>query len=390
MCGDSPAPSGSLLVFADDWGRHPSSCQHLVRHLRDDFRVIWANTIGTRRLQLDGLTIRRGLEKIGNWTQGVRSGGSDLRVVDLPMLPGVGGRFARSINPYLVGARLSRVLGTYFDHEPIVLTTLPYVGQLISRVKRKAVVYYCTDDYSFWPGADRQSLQVAEAELCRNADAVIAASRALAARLSIYRESHYIPHGVDYNHFATAASIENPPAEIDAIPGPRIGFFGLIYEKLDFELLAGISKRFPAATLVMIGPVDFCPDNFRSLPNVYLIGKKPYADLPRWIAGLDVLLMPYVDDEMIRQSNPLKLRECLATGKPTVCVDVPEARLLEPHVRVAANRTQFIDLVGEALVTPTDRQKSSAQQQIVSGDDWSHRARQLSEILKGLSCAPTA
>jgi len=109
-----------------------------------------------------------------------------------------------------------------------------------------------------------------------------------------------------------------------------------------------------------------------------------------------VLLMPYLDDEMIRQSNPLKLRECLATGKPTISIDVPEVRALQPHVDVATSRQEFVAAVRRALDNPHDAAASQRRQDAVRNDSWEARAKQLDQYLRELvvsgqvtkSCAP--
>src|SRR5262249_54038247 len=81
-----------LLVFSDDWGRHPSSCQHLVRRLREDFDVLWVNTVGTRQVKANAFTLRRGLEKLKNWRQGLKQIDDRMWTVDVPMLPGMSSR----------------------------------------------------------------------------------------------------------------------------------------------------------------------------------------------------------------------------------------------------------------------------------------------------------
>ena len=187
------------------------------------------------------------------------------------------------------------------------------------------------------------------------------------------RWCEYFPHGVDTTHFAATRTLA-PATEVAGLSGPRIGFFGLIYEKLDFDLLAAVARRFANGSLAMIGPAAHCPAEFASLPNVRLLGPKPYADLPRYLAGLDVLLLPYVDDPMIRQSNPLKLRECLASGTPTVSVDVPEVRALVPHVRVAADVGTYVAAVEEALGERRNSPAVAARQAAVAADGWDHRA----------------
>jgi glycosyltransferase involved in cell wall biosynthesis len=380
------ATAGELLVFADDWGRHPSSCQHLVRRLLGDYRVLWANTIGTRGPKADGFTLRRGFEKLNQWRRGLQRESATMSVLDLPMLPRVGGWLAETTNRALVGGRLRLALRQCGMSNPIVLTTLPFVESLARHVPRSGLIYYCTDDFSNWPGADRQSLLAAEREMLAQADLVLPVSRALEARLRgaapATTRVHYFPHGVDCRHFARTQSA-TPVDEVARLPGPRIGFFGLIYEKLDFELLTAVARHWATGSLVLIGPCDYCPEEFRRLPNVHLLGAQPYQELPRWLAGLDALLLPYVNDEMIRQSSPLKLRECLAAGKPTVSVDVAEVRRFEPHVRVAANCTEFVAALGEALA-PEPAQAAGDRQNAVADDDWDCRAAELRRLIESL------
>jgi glycosyltransferase involved in cell wall biosynthesis len=371
----------SLLVFADDWGRHPSSCQHLIRRLRQDCKILWVNSIGTRQIKTDSFTIRRGVEKLKNWCKGLRRVSEKMWVLDVPMLPGLGTPLLRKINRSLVTSRLRGVLSHLGMARPIVLTTLPYIYWLIRDLPRRTLVYYCTDDYSHWPSADRETLCQADRELTGKADLIVAASRALVASHDRESRCEYFPHGVDYQHFVSVQDRQEIPGAFASLPRPRIGFFGLIYEKLNFDLLAALARRFSDGSLVMIGPVAYCPADFARLPNVHFMGAQSYEDLPRFIAGLDVLLLPYVEDDMIRQSGPLKLRECLASGKPTVSINIPEVVSLQPHVRVGGTREAFLDQVRLALDEPADPSLSLARQKAVEGDSWDRRARQLCSFI---------
>lgn len=373
-----------LLVFADDWGRHPSSCQHLIRRLRADRPILWVNTVGTRQVKADSFTLRRGLEKIKSWSNGLKQVDRQMWTIDLPMIPGMSNRLLREINRHLVTSRLRRVLASLGMESPVVMTTLPYIAGLIRGLRRRAMVYYCTDDYSHWPSADRETLQQADRELSQDADLILAASQALYRQHARDGRCQYFPHGVDFDHFASVQELKDAEPALSQLPRPRIGFFGLIYEKLDFGLLSGIAEQFRNGSLVMIGPHAYSPPEFRSLSNVHLLGQKPYEKLPHYLAGLDVLLLPYVDDAMIRQSGPLKLRECLASGKPTVSIDVPEVRILQPHVRVAADRQTFVQEVRQALEESPASGTVRARQQAVEADGWDSRARQLSSCLDQL------
>jgi glycosyltransferase involved in cell wall biosynthesis len=375
------------LVFADDWGRHPSSPQHLIRRLRQDFRVLWVNSIGTRQVKADSLTLRRGFEKLSNWQQGLKQVADSMWVIDLPMLPDMGTPFIRELNRKLVTGRLRRTLARLHFHQPIVVTTLPYMEWFIRDLPRRALVYYCTDDYSHWPSADRVTLQEADRDLSQRADLILAASHALVASHATAGTCEYFPHGVDYEHFASTSTQLTIPAVLGSLPRPRVGYFGLIYEKLDFALLTALANEHSHGSLVLIGPQAYCPPEFARLKNVHLLGKQPYEHLPEYLAGLDVLLMPYVDDDMIRQSGPLKLRECLASGKPTVSIDVPEVRVLEPHVRVASSRAEFLQHVRQLVREPEPASTVFARQKAVASDGWDRRAATLGRHLNRLSPA---
>lgn len=378
----------SLMVFADDWGRHPSSCQHLVRQMLGTRRILWVNTIGTRSVRANAFTVRRVVEKLNGWRHGLKQISESFWVYDVPMLPVSKSRVAQAVNRRWVTNRLRSVQARIGLGEPVVLSTLPYVHWMVEGIRRRGLIYYCTDDYSHWPDADREALVEADRVMTAQADAVLAVSQALVDSHAHARRCEYFPHGVDVEHFAKAQHAGEIPHELAKLPRPRIGFFGLVYEKLDFGLLSTVAQRYPEASIAMIGPVDFCDERFRGLPNVTFFGRQPYAELPRWIAGLDVLMMPYVKDEMIVQSCPLKLRECLASGKPTVSVDVPEVRKLMPHVYVAQDADAFAENVGRALQEPTDSTAVRLRQEAVRENSWEERARFLDEVMSDLVASP--
>jgi hypothetical protein len=163
-----------ILVFSDDWGRHPSSCQHLISHLTPHRRVIWINTIGTRPPRWDWQTAKRIVEKTKQWLS--VSGGHDRPIVLSPfMWPSFRSRFARSSNRRLLLRAIKPILKT-LPEPPIVVTTLPVVTDLVGAFPAKRWVYYCVDDYSQWPGYDGTTLASLERELVPIVDDVIAVS----------------------------------------------------------------------------------------------------------------------------------------------------------------------------------------------------------------------
>ena len=380
---DSKSTSNGLVVFADDWNRHPSSAQHLIRRIRKEMPVLWVNTIGTRSIGANRLSLKRVWEKLQNWSSGLKQVDDQMWVVDVPMLPNIGAQASRFASRQMVTQYLRWCLKKTPIRAPTIITTLPHISWLVGDIGQQGLVYYCTDDFSNWPSADQAALLESEDQLVDRADLILPVSKQLMQRHCSSGRCQFFPHAVDFSHFAQATQIKQLKPELAGVPKPRVGYFGLIYEKLDFELLTDVSRLVSNGSLVMIGPTAWCPEAFTQLPNVIFTGAQPYETLPEWLAGLDVLLLPYrSDDEMIRQSSPLKLRECLATGKPTICVDVPEARNYEPHVRVTSSHDEFLDAVRIALEFPEADSQSVARQAAVQSETWDTRAIQLAELIR--------
>src|SRR5438874_1848262 len=136
---------GRLLVFADDWGRHPSSCQHLIRHLLNDYQVYWVNTIGTRTPRFDWATLTRGLEKMRHWLRRRTDGGAlppNLHVLNPRMWPSSASTWSRWFNRKLLVRQLKPLIES-LPEPPVAVTTLPIVADLIGPLPVAHWVYYC-------------------------------------------------------------------------------------------------------------------------------------------------------------------------------------------------------------------------------------------------------
>src|SRR5262249_14319840 len=158
---DGLALGAPLLVFADDWGRHPSSCQHLVRRLLAKHPVCWVNTIGTRVPQFDLATLRRGLGKLRQWLRPRRSGlrvplPENLRVLNPLMWSWLRSGCDRRLNRTLLSSQLGAAMRNVTT-APVAITTLPIVADLMGVLPVQSWVYYCVDDFGRWPGLDQKT-----------------------------------------------------------------------------------------------------------------------------------------------------------------------------------------------------------------------------------------
>ncbi len=368
-----------FLVFSDDWGRHPSSCQHLFKHLARDHRVLWVNTVGIRPARPDLFTLRRGLRKLRDWRRPLRQVDERFWVLDLPMLPLTGRGIAARLNVALAARTLRRTLDRLRFHQPVLWTSVPNAADFIRRLDERALVYYVTDDYAFWPGADREKVRRDDRHLTGRADRILAVSEALAETHRTPR-TRLLPHGVDFEHFAAAG---DEPPELAAVPHPRAAYFGLLYEKIDFEAIRRLAEAMPSLQIVLIGPATVGLDVLNDMPNVHLIGPKPYAELPAWLGAMDVLLLPYVRDGQTEKASPLKFRECLAVGKPIVARNLPDLVATADVVRLYDRSDQLIEQVRAALEDHRSDLPSKMRSR-VADDDWSRRAQQVQAAVAGL------
>ena len=376
--GDAARGSRRLIVFSDDWGRHPSSCQHLVRRLLPDCDVTWINTIGTRSPRLNWATARRGLEKLAQWRQPKlpMPAGPAPRVVSPVMWPGFRTGWQRRLNARLLGRCLRQQIGEAAD--AVVLTTIPIVADVVGTVPVKRWVYFCVDDFSAWPGLDSKPLRDLEATLVAKADRVIAAGDNLADRLKSFgRSPAIITHGIDLNHWQYGVDGDQLLADL---PRPLVLFWGLIDRRLDVPTLQTLAARMAGGTIALVGPEQEPDPALDAIPCLRRLGPVPYDRLPSVAAAADVLVMPYADLPVTRAMQPLKLKEYLATGKPVVSTAMPAVRPWHDSLDIADSPDAFAARVLDRIHSGIADSQRLARQTLAA-ESWQAKAAALRRLL---------
>lgn len=379
-----PAQSASppaLLVFADDWGRHPSSCQHLVSQLLPRYRVWWVNTIGMRRPRLDLASLNRGLEKLRAWagrSKGDRPLSHNPQVVSPRMWPWFGSSGGRRLNRVLLVKQLVPVLRSIGT--PIVaITTIPIVADLIGLLPVQRWVYYCVDDFAQWPGLDGEALQEMEREVVDKVNVRIAASEILRTKLASAGHSvRLLTHGVDLAHWRTNGFAGGLP-QTDAFERPLIVFWGVIDRRMDTRFVRQLASDLEYGTIVLVGPESDPDPALVSLPRVVRPGPLAYNRLPQLARRAEVLIMPYADLPVTRAMQPLKMKEYLATGKPVVSTDLPAVRDWADCLDVVHSPTDFSQMVRKRLAEGLPLAQLRARDRL-EGESWAEKARQFEEI----------
>jgi UDP-galactopyranose mutase len=219
-----------------------------------------------------------------------------------------------------------------------------------------ATIYDCMDELSAFKGA-HSKLADFEQELFKRADLVFTGGRSLyEAKRNAHPAVHLFPSSIDVLHFGRARSITTDPPDQADIPKPRLGFFGVIDERFDIELLKAVAKKRPDWHFVMIGPVvKIHPKTLPKNPNIHYLGGKKYEELPGYLAGWDLALLLFARNESTRFISPTKTPEYLAAGKPVISTSIRD--VVRPYgemnlVRIADSSTEFIraaeDLMGES------------------------------------------
>lgn len=258
-------------------------------------------------------------------------------------------------------------------HRPLLWYYTPQALTFGGHVPGACTVYDCMDELSAFRGANPHLPELEQALLSR-ADLVFTGGRSLfEAKCRLHPAVHAFPSGVDVDHFRAARAPMPDPAAQLPIPRPRAGFYGVIDERLDTALLAGVAARCPEIQFVVLGPTSkIDAASLPSAPNLHYPGPAAYADLPAWIAGWEVALMPFALNEATRFISPTKTPEYLAAGRPVVSTPVPDVVhgwASQPGVSVAQGADAFAAAVRRALVLPPETWRLAADA-VLDGLSW--------------------
>jgi glycosyltransferase involved in cell wall biosynthesis len=263
--------------------------------------------------------------------------------------------------------------------QPILVTSVPNACDIAGQLGEKRSVYYCVDDFSQWSGYDHDLVREMNDALLKKADIILATSDYL---LDQIRQSgkpvSLLTHGVDIDHFSLIPEREHPV--LAAIKSPRIGFFGVVDDRIDQALIYTVARARPGVTFVFAGPVLDMPQQLRDLPNVRFIGTIAYAHMPFLVAGLSALILPYKIDDSTAAIAPLKLKEYIATGRPIIATPMAEVVPFKEHVVCHADSDGWIKAVDAALQKPMDK----GQQRIpewLKTQSWDHKAQQMLTLM---------
>ncbi len=295
-------------------------------------------------------------------------------MLDFPFLPSWRFSSLRDWNHRKWASAVSEYLKR--ERIPIDILWLSSPEQLpfCEEIPASLVCYDCMDNYeSFYP-----RLISFEQELFRKADLVFVSACSLEEKARKHSDKvHLVPNGVEVEHFRTVLDKSHPvPADMMNIPAPRIGYYGSIADWMDFEIIERLG-RIEGASVVLVGPVH--TEQARRLAKrgkIYLLGTKPYFELPGYLAHFSVCILPFRDTELTRAIDPVKVYEYLAAGKDVVATPLP-ALMQHADLLALSQQSEFCESVRAVLRSPAPPEVRARRSAAMSAHSWKKRAEQI-------------
>ena len=376
-----------IICIASSWDYDPTSKHQIMKILSRRNQILWIDYHGTRRPEATLGDVRAACSALFRFAKGVRSVAPSITCLTPIVIPGARRPTLRRLHERLLVAQIRRAIRAVDANgeRPVqVWTFAPDVAFLAGRFGEERFVYYCVDEYSQFEGFDPERVKAAERELMDRADVVVTTSGTLhAAKSARRRDVVLVRHGVDYDHFAAAwRKPRAVPPDVARLPRPLLGFFGLIHHWIDRELIAQVARLRPNYSFVLIGDARVDVTQLRALPNVHLLGRRPYELLPDYCAAFDAAMLPFVESEMTRNINPIKMYEYLAAGLPVISTRLPEAQRFAGPIQTVSGPEAFAQACDQMLAAH-DRSTREAVSRSVRHESWESKVEFLSQKIMG-------
>ncbi len=363
-----------IICLASGYDAPPTSKHHIMHLLAEENIILWVNYHASRTPKATASDLQYMMLKLKQVVKGLQNPRKNLFVLTPLVIPLPAKQWARQLNRHLLIIQIKRATSKISHGFPIQIWSFtPDVAYVLGHFNEEKVVYYCVDDHASFTGYDKEQVLRDEKELCSRSDLVITTSMALHKAKSPWNPNTIlVPHGVDYQHFKRAVTEELPcPEDLKPIPKLRLGFFGLIRDWVDIELLAKVAEKRPKWNFVIIGDNDSSIDikKYATLSNIHFLGRKPYSELPSYCRYLDVGLIPFKINDLTYAVNPIKLREYLSAGLPVVSTPMPEVMLYKDLVEIADSPESFEKAIERCLEKGSTQQKI-ARMEAMANETW--------------------
>lgn len=262
----------------------------------------------------------------------------------------------------------------------------PMARRFASSLRPRVTVYDCMDELSAFAGAPA-AMRENEQSLFREADLVFTGGASLyASKRDQHPSVHLFPSSVDVAHFSRAISSKAEPPDQSYLPRPRLGYAGVIDERMDLQLIREIAAHRPDWQFIFLGPVvKIDPATLPQAPNIHYLGMKPYASLPDYLAGWDIGMLPFALNQSTQYISPTKTPEYLAAGLRVISTPIRD--VISPYgdlglVRIADGPREFISAVDSLLESPSNSEFRAVVRGFLSKSSWDKTWSQMNALIQ--------
>jgi uncharacterized SAM-binding protein YcdF (DUF218 family)/glycosyltransferase involved in cell wall biosynthesis len=380
-----------ICISSIDWDFIWQGHQEIMTRLAAaGHRVLFIENTGVRPPRIGDLP--RVMSRLRNWrrgTKGFREEKPNLFIHSPIVVPLPYSRIAQWLNKQILMRGINRWMRAVGVTRPVVWTFLPtpLARAVINDLNPALTIYYCIDDLA---SSSRQARKIVKSEqaLFKSADLVFVTSERLRARAAQFSSRvHLFPFAVNLAVFEKSREQnEAAPADLAALPRPVAGYVGGLHQWVDQDLIAAIATRLPGVSFALIGPEQTDVSRLKALPNVHLFGQRPHGELPRYVRGFDVGLVPYRITEYTANVYPTKLNEYLVMGIPVVATDLAEIRRFNAEhgdiVRVADSTGAYADAVGAAIKDAAPTAEVARRIAVAESNSWERRLEKMSALIE--------
>jgi glycosyltransferase involved in cell wall biosynthesis len=382
-----------IVMFATaDWtARYWTNKQHTAARLAArGHRVLYVETVGLRRPGFNKTDIGRLWSRFKCGLAPIAQVQNNLWVLSPLTVPmGQGNPAISAFNRWRLSARIGNWLRRHRVRHPLVWTHHPFMLNVANALEPSMMVYHCVDDLGAIPGVDRAAFDIAERRLLERVELAFATSPYLQRRCAAIAggRAHYFGNVADISHFAGARHKTDLPAELAAIPRPRLGYIGVLSDfKIDFALLEDLIGAHRDWQFVFIGEEregqgSQAVARLKRQPNAHFLGWRSYGQLPNYLSGIDVGLLPQRINDYTRAMFPMKFFEYLAAGLPVVSTPLPALSDLGAYHGVANGPIQFAEAISAAL-SGRGPQAPAITDPLLQANSWDARLDSMMRLIE--------
>lgn len=375
----------SIVFFSsDDWGWKTSKYQLSTRFAKDN-KLLFVSSIGFRAPTASSEDMGRIFSKLKSFVKGLDKINDNLYVLTPLIVPFSWFPFKKGFNHLFLRMQVALAKWKLGMKTPYTFVFSQNWYEYVKNMSRKKLIYYCVDEQTGFAGLDGDSFVDLDRKMNDLADIIMCSARTLYDKnVKTNANTHYMPHGVNYELFSTTLNDEVEIADdLASIKKPVFLFFGHIsYDWVDKDLVKYLATNKPDWSWVYVGRYSMVENEFADFDNIYLLGEKEFQTLPRYCKGADVATIPFVYSDLTNNCNPLKLPEYFAAGLPVVSTNIPEvSRSYGDEVYIGSTNEAFLAACVKAYAE-RDAEQGKARSNDMAQHSWDQRVQNIYEIIQ--------